>query len=92
MFGMSSSSVDNYNRKRLPYRGLTAKQVVIEHMDSTCGVFETIRCTHCDLLGNETTVGYTSTNPVTTLSNVPVEDSNGDDLKCVKPRVPLMML
>ena len=31
--------------------------------------------------GDETAVGYTSSNPVTTLSNAPVEDSNGDDLE-----------
>ena len=84
-FGMSSSSVDSYNTPQtitVP-SGLTAKQVVIEHTtDSTCGVFETSSGAHTVICwGDETTVGYTSTNPVTTLSNVPVEDSNGDDLE-----------
>ena len=84
-FGMSSSSVDSYNTPQtitVP-SGLNAKQVVIEHTtDSTCGVFETSSGTHTVICwGDETTVGYTSTNPVTTLSNAPVEDSNGDDLE-----------
>ena len=84
-FGMSSSSVDSYNTPQtitVP-SGLTAKQVVIEHTtDSTCGVFETSSGAHTVICwGDETTVGYTSSNPVTTLSNAPVEDSNGDDLE-----------
>ena len=84
-FGMSSSSVDNYSTPQtisVP-SGLTAKQVVIEHStDSTCGVFETSSGAHTVICwGDETTVGYTSSNPVTTLSNAPVEDSNGDDLE-----------
>ena len=84
-FGMSSSSVDNYSTPQtisVP-SGLTAKQVVIEHStDSTCGVFETSSGAHTVICwGDETAVGYTSSNPVTTLSNAPVEDSNGDDLE-----------
>ena len=84
-FGMSSSSVDSYSTPQtisVP-SGLTAKQVVIEHStDSTCGVFETSSGAHTVICwGDETTVGYTSSNPVTALSNAPVEDSNGDDLE-----------
>ncbi|MBT5184526.1 MAG: hypothetical protein HOM47_05080, partial [Euryarchaeota archaeon] len=84
-FGLSSSSVDSYSTPQtisVP-SGLTAKQVVIEHStDSTCGVFETSSGAHTVICwGDETTVGYTSSNPVTALSNAPVEDSNGDDLE-----------
>ena len=84
-FGMSSSSVDSYNTPQtisIP-SGLTAKQVVIEHStDSTCGVFKATSGTHTVICwGDETAVGYSSSNPVTTLSNAPVEDSNGDDLE-----------
>ena len=84
-FGMSSSSVNSYSTPQtisVP-SGLTAKQVVIEHStDSTCGVFEDSTGSHTVICwGDETAVGYTSSNPVTTLSNAPVEDSNGDDLE-----------
>ena len=84
-FGMETCCVDNYSTpltNSVP-SGLTAKQVVIEHStDSTCGVFEISSGAHTVICwGDETTVGYTSSYPVTNLTNAPVEDSNGDDLE-----------
>ncbi|MGY8746037.1 MAG: putative Ig domain-containing protein, partial [Candidatus Poseidoniales archaeon] len=62
--------------------GLIARQVVIEHStDSTCGVFEDSTGTSTVICwGEQTAVGYTASTPVTTLADLPVEDSNGNDL------------
>jgi len=83
-FGQGSSSTGAYSTPQVTSvpSGLTAKQIVIEHStDSTCGVFEdstgasTVIC-----WGEQTAVGYSTSNPVTSLADSPVEDSNGVEI------------
>ena len=83
-FGQGSSATTAYSTPQtisVP-SGLTAKQIVIEHsIDSTCGVFEDSSGTSSVICwGDETAVGYSASNPVTTLADSPVEDSNGNEI------------
>ena len=83
-FGGGSSTTVAYSTPQtisVP-SGLTAKQIVIEHStDSTCGVFEdSAGASSVICWGDQTAVGYSASNPVTTLADSPVEDSNGNDI------------
>ena len=83
-FGQGSSTTTAYSTPQtisVP-SGLTAKQIVIEHStDSTCGIFEDAAGASSVICwGDQTAVGYSTSNPVTTLADSPVEDSNGDEI------------
>ncbi|MFL2981628.1 MAG: putative Ig domain-containing protein, partial [Candidatus Poseidoniaceae archaeon] len=83
-FGQGSSTTTAYSTPQtisVP-SGLTAKQIVIEHStDSTCGIFEdSAGASSVICWGDETAVGYSASNPVTTLADSPVEDSNGNEI------------
>ena len=83
-FGQGSSTTAAYSTPQtisVP-SGLTAKQIVIEHStDSTCGVFEDAAGASSVICwGDETTVGYSASSPVTTLADSPVQNSNGDEI------------
>jgi alpha-tubulin suppressor-like RCC1 family protein/predicted flap endonuclease-1-like 5' DNA nuclease len=84
-FGQGSSTTAAYSTPQtisVP-SGWTAKQVVIEHStDSTCGIFEnSVGSSSVMCWGDETAVGYSTSNPVTAITYmIPVEDSNGDDI------------
>ena len=83
-FGQGSSTTAAYSTPQtisVP-SGLTAKQIVIEHStDSTCGVFEDAAGASSVICwGDETTVGYSASSPITTLADSPVQNSNGDEI------------
>ncbi|RJU88834.1 MAG: hypothetical protein DWC02_01195, partial [Candidatus Poseidoniales archaeon] len=86
-FGQGNSGTAAYSTPQtisVP-SGLTAKEIVIEHStDATCGLFgNTTGASSVICWGDAGTIGYTqqgTSNPVTTITDSPVEDSNGDEI------------